>query len=110
MCLLLWESLDSYFLQAALRRQAASIPELIAVMRRAREANASAELETAAHKLKSHAATFGAGKVTDVALRAEQVAQSTDLTKIIELIEQLEQEHAAIEPTINRLLNDMENG
>jgi len=93
-----------------LRRQAASIPELIAVMRRAREANASAELETAAHKLKSHAATFGAGKVTDVALRAEQVAQSTDLTEIIELIEQLEQEHAAIEPTINRLLNDMENG
>ena len=92
-----------------LRSQAASIPELISELRLARANNAPTEIETAAHKLKSQAATFGARTVRDLASRIEKLAQSGDLSDIAAITHRLEDEHAAIAPIVARLLDDIEN-
>lgn len=92
-----------------LRQQESAIQDHISAVARARDDNAPAALETAAHKLKSHAATFGATALGELALRAEQMARSGDLSATGEIIVALRDELAAITPVVARLLDDIEN-
>ncbi|MDH5750764.1 MAG: response regulator, partial [Rhodospirillales bacterium] len=91
-----------------LKRQAATLPVLIAKLRSLAGDGEAHEAEITAHTLKTNSGTFGARELWAQAQKAEAISSNGGFAEIGGLVDGMEDEYEIVAPVLERLLKDLE--